>query len=72
MGAILAGVEAALGGKKGWRAEVARSLAAQLDVEANASLARELRSLMESLDAQDVDKGGTPLGRLFERRGGAG
>jgi hypothetical protein len=45
----------------GWRAEVALSLALELDAEANASMARELRSLMVELgsSASAVKKGNT-------------
>ena len=51
MASILAAVdeELAVLGASGWRAETARSLAATLDDEPNASMARELRSLMTEL-----------------------
>ena len=51
MGSILVAVvdELASLGASGWRAETALTLAATLDVEPNASMARELRSLMTEL-----------------------
>lgn len=51
MASILVAVdlELAVLGASGWRAETARSLASQLDEEPNASMARELRSLMTEL-----------------------
>lgn len=56
MGTILAAVEADLARlsedvQSSWGAEVARALAAALDGEPNASMARELRSVMTSLSA---------------------
>ena len=51
MASILAAVDLELASlsASGWRAETARSLAATLDDEPNASMARELRSLMTEL-----------------------
>ena len=51
MASILVAVDLELAalGASGWRAETARSLAATLDDEPNASMARELRSLMTEL-----------------------
>lgn len=48
-------------GVTGWRREVAISLAEKLDEEANASMARELRSLMAETgsSAVPVKKGST-------------
>ena len=56
MGAILVAVEADLSRlsedvKASWGAQVARALAEALDDEPNASMARELRSVMTSLAA---------------------
>lgn len=39
-------------GVSGWRAAAARTLAAELDSEPNASMARELRSLMVDLGSK--------------------
>lgn len=56
MGAILVAVEADLmrlssDAQESWAAQVARALATALDDEPNASMARELRSVMTSLVA---------------------
>lgn len=56
MGSILAAVEAdierlSVESRSSWSAEVARALAEALDAEPNASMARELRSVMTSLAA---------------------
>lgn len=61
-------VEAALGGRSDWRAEVARALARQLDIEPNASLARELRTVMGGIEDEALSVGGTPLDELARRR----
>jgi hypothetical protein len=63
MGALSAEIDAELGRLNvvGWRAALARSLAAELDDEPNASMAKELRSLMGELgsSAAGVKKGNT-------------
>ena len=56
MGSILVAVEADLDRlsedvKASWGAQVARALASALDDEPNASMARELRSVMTALSA---------------------
>lgn len=56
MGSILAAVEAdierlSVDVRSSWSAEVARALAEALDEEPNASMARELRSVMTALSA---------------------
>lgn len=56
MAGILVAVEAEIAGlaevsQVSWPAQVARTLAAELDVEPNASMARELRSVMGALMA---------------------
>lgn len=50
-----------------WRAAIARRLAGSLDLEANASMARELRAVMERITGDEPDIEGTPLDE-FERR----
>lgn len=61
-------VDAALGGRSDWRAEVARSLARQMDAEPSASVARELRAVMGAIEGDAPDVGGTPLDELARRR----
>ncbi len=61
-------IDAVLGPKSDWRAELARALARQIDREPNSSLARELRALMASIEAEASDVGGTPLDELARRR----
>lgn len=68
MVSIRARVDDVLGGREDWRAELARVLADQLDAEANASMARELRSVMEAIEGEAPDVGGTPLDELARRR----
>lgn len=68
MVSIRARVDDVLGGREDWRAELARSLADHLDGEANASMARELRSVMEAVEADVPVVGGTPLDELARRR----
>jgi hypothetical protein len=66
--AIYDQVCSALGDRNDWRAEVAKALAIDLDAEANASMARELRALMESMEAERPPLEGTPLDELKRRR----
>src|SRR5688572_28424070 len=52
-----------------WRTALARTLASSLDVEANASVARELRAVMTAIvAASPANTGGTPLDDLVKRR----
>lgn len=51
-----------------WRTTLALTLAAALDEEPNASMARELRALMAAIDETAPAAGGTPLDELKRRR----
>lgn len=55
-------------GVDGWRREIALSLASQLDSEPNASVARELRILMQEVGAAAVPKESSLVDDLKQRR----
>jgi hypothetical protein len=52
----------------GWRREIALALATQLDSEPNASVARELRILMQEIGAAEVPKESSLVDDLKARR----
>lgn len=71
--AILPAVTAALArlpldAQKGWKAQTALTLAGALDAEPNASMARELRSVMNDLEAKSDAGEGDFLDELSSRR----
>lgn len=61
-------VKDVLEGRSDWRSELARRLALELDVEPNASMAKELRQLMAELEGEAVVREGTALDELARRR----
>jgi hypothetical protein len=61
-------VKDVLDGRSDWRSELARRLALELDVEPNASMAKELRQLMAELEDEAAPKEGTALDELNARR----
>lgn len=71
--AILPSVEAAIGRlpvaeQNGWKAQTALTLAGTMDAEPNASIARELRSVMNDLEAGNIAEEGDFLDELSSRR----
>ena len=71
--AILPAVEAAVGRlpvseQNGWKAQTALTLARTMDAEPNASIARELRSVMNDLEAGNIAETGDFLDELASRR----
>ena len=71
--AILPAVEAAISHlpvaeQNGWKAQTALTLAATMDSEPNASIARELRSVMNDIEAGHVVEAGDFLDELSSRR----
>ena len=66
-------VDAALAGvPQDWRTSLAQTLASAMDGEPNASMARELRSVMADIDAEKPQAGGTGLDELERRRAARG
>lgn len=55
-------------GVDGWRREIALALAYQLDAEPNASIARELRLLMQEAAASAIPKESSLVDDLKQRR----
>lgn len=71
--AIFGAVEAAIGrlpvaDQDGWKAQTALTLARTMDAEPNASIARELRSVMNDLEAGNIAEVGDFLDELSTRR----
>ena len=71
--AVLPAVEAVVGAlpdvdRSGWRAELALQLARSLDEFPNASMARELRSVMNELQANSLPVEVDDLDELTARR----
>lgn len=71
--AVFASVEAAIarlpvGERDGWKAQTALTLARTMDAEPNASIARELRSVMNDLEAGNIAETGDFLDELASRR----
>lgn len=69
IGRVRREVDRALAGRPvDWRTELARTLAASLDVEPQASMARELRALMGAMDANEPAKEVGDVDDLAARR----
>lgn len=54
--------------RKGWRAELARKLAVELDERPQAAASRELRAVMGELTAEQVPQEASPVDDLARRR----
>lgn len=57
-----------LDAQNGWKAQTALTLAAALDAEPNASMARELRAVMNDLESLNTAGEGDFLDELASRR----